>query len=267
MFTKKIKHTLSKLRNRILPTGFDGWLRIYPTLECNLRCPYCVHLHNQNESVVAAYRLVSWEQWADFINKAQRHLIITGGEPFLYPDLVRLINAIEPQLKVKVYTNFSLAVDEFVAKCRRPVTFFASYHPVSGAVESFLQRIEKVQAHGKFPGAIHMVGWERQLDFLKKVKEKFARRNWFVYIDEDQYHLSAAARMEFRKKVRCTRRIFLVAPDGNRYHCVSHMLRRVYSLGNVFRQELGPEKITLTCPDYGYCNPCDSLGETKIELL
>lgn len=264
MFIKHVSHHIKKLGKRLLPSHFDGWLRIYPTLECNLRCSYCVHSHNEQESKVHSYSNVSWEQWAGFINEAGRNVIITGGEPFLYQGLIELINAVRPEIKVKLYTNFSQPVEEFVSKCQRPVVFFASYHPGAGPVEKFLATVEKVRSYKQFRGTIHMVGWEKQLDALKKIRKEFQRKKWFVYIDQDQYSLSSSCSMSFRQNVRCTRRIYLIAPDGNRYHCVSRMLRRKCALGNVFQEGLGPAKVTIECPDYGFCNPCDSLGETYI---
>jgi hypothetical protein len=265
-FIPKVKHALAKIKEKIWSSGFDGWLRIYPTLRCNLKCAYCVHNHNLPESMADTYQLVSWQKWAEFINKTGKNVIFTGGEPFLYPDFVPLINAISPGIKVKIYSNFSADMQDYINNCRRQVIFFGTYHPVSGPVDKFIGTINALRAAGKFAGSIHMVGWAKQLDFVKQAKEKFERHQWYVYIDDDQYMQDASSCMKFRKKVRCMRRIYLVAPDGRRFLCISKMLRQKDDLGNVLETGLGNDQVTVECQDYGYCNPCDKLGETRITM-
>ena len=267
MLKNKIKHILAKVREKIWPSGFDGWLRIYPTLQCNLHCAYCVHSHNLPESMAGKYSLVPWQKWAEFINKTGKNVILTGGEPFLYPDLVKLVNAISSAIKVKIYSNFSADLQDYISNCKRPVVFFGTYHPVSGPVDKFIETINAIRAAGKFAGSIHMVGWDKQFDFVNKAKQEFARHNWYVYIDDDQYLQDESSCMKFRKKVSCTRRIYLIAPDGRRFLCVSKMLRQKDTLGNVLEAGLGADQATITCQDYGYCNPCDKMGETKITVF
>ncbi len=267
MLINKVKHQLGRLRTHLLPVRFDGWLRIYLTLRCNLECPYCVHSHNLAESQAGAYNLVPWQEWAEFINRTGRNVIFTGGEPFLYPDLVKLLNAIKPEIKIKLYTNFGLDMREFIKEARRPVTFFGTYHPSSGPVRNFINTIDQLKAAGKFKGSIHMVGWSRQLDFVKQVQSQFAAAGWYVYIDNDQYLSAESSSLTFRRPAQCLRRIYLIAPDGRRFICVSKMLRQKDDLGNVLSKGLGPDLVTVQCAEYGCCNPCDNLGETKIVAL
>ncbi|MDD5491394.1 MAG: radical SAM protein [bacterium] len=267
MFIRQIKHSLAKVREKIWPSGFDGWLRIYPTLRCNLNCAYCVHSHNLPESKADQYQSLSWQKWSEFINKTGKNVIFTGGEPFLYPDLVKLLNAISPQIKVKIYSNFSADMQDYIENCKRRVVFFGTYHPVSGPVDKFIGKINSIRAAGKFAGSIHMVGWTKQLDFVAKAKAEFNRHRWYVYIDDDQYLQDDSSSLKFRKKVHCTRRIYLIAPDGRKFLCVSKMLRQKDTLGNVLDAGLGEDRVTVECQDYGYCNPCDNLGETRIEIL
>ncbi len=264
-FFRKIKHVLAIIKEKIRPAGFDGWLRIYPTLRCNLNCAYCVHNHNLPESIADTYQLVPWQKWAEFINKTGRNVIFTGGEPFLYPDLVKLLNAISPGIKVKIYSNFSADMQDYIKNCQRQVIFFGTYHPVSGPVEKFIDTINAMRAAGKFAGNIHMVGWSKQLAFAKHAQQEFARHQWYVFIDDDQYRQDDSSCMKFKKKVHCTRRIYLLAPDGRRFLCVSKMLRQKDALGNVLETGLGADQVTIECQEYGYCNPCDNLGETKIK--
>ncbi len=267
MLIRKLKHRLAKIREKIWPTGFDGWLRIYPTLRCNLNCTYCVHSHNLPASSADKYQLLPWQKWAEFINQAGKNVIFTGGEPFLYPDFVKLLNAISAGIKVKIYSNFGADMQDYIKNCQRPVIFFGTYHPASGPVGKFIETINALRAAGKFQGSIHMVGWAKQLDYITKAQEEFTRHNWYVYIDDDQYLQDDSSGMKFKKKVRCTRRIYLLAPDGRRYLCISKLLRQKDALGNVLETGLGVDQVAMECQEYGYCNPCDKLGETKIVLV
>lgn len=267
MYIHKIKHGLAKIKEKIWPSGFDGWLRIYPTLRCNLNCTYCVHSHNLPESLADTYQLVPWTKWAEFINKTGKNVIFTGGEPFLYPDMVKLLNAISPAIKVKIYSNFSADMQDYIKNCQHQVTFFGTYHPASGPVEKFIKTITALRAAGKFAGSIHMVGWTKQLEFVTRAKAEFTRQQWYVYIDDDQYLQDDSSCMKFKKMVTCTRRIYLIAPDGRRFICVSKMLRQQDALGNVLETGLGADQVSMVCQDYGYCNPCDKLGETRINLI
>ncbi len=267
MYIHKIKHGLAKIKEKVWPAGFDGWLRIYLTLRCNLDCPYCVHHHNLAGSRADQYELLPWQKWAEFINNTGKDVIFTGGEPFLYPDFVKLLNAISPGIKVKVYSNLSAEMDDYIKNCHRPVIFFGTYHPSSGPVDKFISKINALRAAGKFTGSIHMVGWGQQLDFVIKAKKEFARQEWYVYIDDDQYLTDDSSCMKYRKNVRCTRRIYLLAPDGRRFICVSKMLGQKDDLGNILTTGLGPDKVSVECQDYGFCNPCDQLGETRIKIM
>ncbi|MDD5259381.1 MAG: radical SAM protein [bacterium] len=264
-FFPKIKHYLAKIKENIWPGRFDGWIRIYPTLQCNLDCAYCIHSHNLADSKADEFQVVPWQRWAEFINQSGKNVIFTGGEPFLYPDFVKLLNAISADIKVKIYSNLSADMQDYIKNCRRPVIFFGTYHPAGGPVEKFIDTINALRAAGKFKGSIHMIGWTNQLEYITKAKEKFAQQRWYVYIDKDQYLQDDSSSMKFKKKARCTRRIYLLAPDGRRYLCISKMLRQKDALGNVLETGLGTEQVTMECQEYGYCNPCDRLGSTRIK--
>jgi organic radical activating enzyme len=264
---KGVKHLIRRFMDKVIPARYDGWLRIYLTLECNLKCPYCVNLHNAADSKASEYKLMNWERWAEAINKAGRNVIFTGGEPFLYADLIKLINAVNPEIKIKIYTNLCAPVDEFVKALKRPVTLFASYHPSGVRVEKFIQNLNLLKGSDKAAVTIHMVGWRKQKELLMKVKKEFSKSGYYVYIDDDQYLISDAASMLFRKKASCTKKIALIAPDGNRFHCVSKMLRMKESGKSILDGIPSGDEFTTLCDEYGYCSPCDNLGETKIQIL
>ena len=85
------------------PLGSRLWL--YSNFHCNLSCRYCC----AGSSPQAAARLLPVELAAaaarEFAGLGGRELLITGGEPFLHPDLDRLVGVCAEQVPVTVLTN------------------------------------------------------------------------------------------------------------------------------------------------------------------
>jgi radical SAM protein with 4Fe4S-binding SPASM domain len=83
------------------------------SLRCNFRCPYCYVPHNsypENE--------LSKEEICDVILQAKdmgaRKIIILGGEPTLYPNLLEMIEFIKKQkLEVEIFTNGTKITEDF----------------------------------------------------------------------------------------------------------------------------------------------------------
>lgn len=70
---------------------FPTRVNVMLTGECNLRCPYC---WGPNHSIKDGLNL---DQWfiivASLHNKGMTNLVISGGEPFMWPDLTMLMLA------------------------------------------------------------------------------------------------------------------------------------------------------------------------------
>jgi glycosyltransferase involved in cell wall biosynthesis len=244
---------------------FDGMLRIYPTLRCNLRCPYCVNDHvpgGKKESP----RIPGLE-WAAAINRHGRHVVITGGEPFLLPDLVDMINAIDPSLIVRVYTNLSLDVREMLDALRREVRFYVSWHPRPHAdYDQFLANLDRIQKHPLLWADVHAVRAKETEDLLPSDLQHFSSVCLHIDVDDDQRSFIGSIGNKGSQAL-CRRRILLVGPDGQRYQCVSNLMRRKNPMENVLHEALRDEIHVTTCQDFGLCAPCDGLGETSIVTL
>jgi MoaA/NifB/PqqE/SkfB family radical SAM enzyme len=65
------------------------FLHLEPTVECNLRCPFCI-----NDRVQRRQKRMSWQQYQTTIDKFRflSRVVLTGaGEPLLHPDIVAMI--------------------------------------------------------------------------------------------------------------------------------------------------------------------------------
>lgn len=244
---------------------FDGKVRIYLTLECNLSCHYCV---NRFLGKIKKYKLVSGTDWIKAINRERRDVAFTGGEPTLHPDFIEIINGIDPKLHVKVYTNFKWNNDflkRYIKEIKRQVEFYGSYHPPSGRPEQFIKIVNELKKHNKFNGSIHAIRYRNQEKFLREVSKIFKKKSIDIEIDKDQYEVYDYCAKKFDKKVLCSKKVILIAPDGYRYQCVSKIVRGLYPLENFIKGHISSEKIESIC--FGYCAPCDGLGEVSFKEL
>ena len=245
------------------PALFDGCLRIYPTLRCNLSCPYCVN--EQMGQVRKDHDLPPPERWAEAVNREGRHVVFTGGEPFLYPGFPELVNGVGRALKVRVYTNLSLDLENLLARIARPVHFYVSWHPLCRNRERFLDNLRVLAASKHFTFGAHAIEAEETKDLLADDLAWFRDQGMDIAVDPDQRDFMGSDPAN-AALVECCRRIYLIGPEGARFQCVSHLVRDMAAMENIFDGPLGPAEQTIRCADFGRCAPCDGLGETSMRL-
>ena len=262
---RKIKRIYNKYKMKF--HKFNGRMRIYLTFECTLKCKYCVNDFCPDLDKKLTYELLPAESWIKIINRTKRNVIFTGGEPFLHPEFIEIINGIDQSIAIKIYTNFTCDIEQFIREVNRPVSFYGSYHPCSGYPKKFLACINKLREAGKFSGTVHAVLWDKQADFLKEMVALFKSHGWDLLLDEEQTDLFESASQKFRKKASCKQNLILIAPDGTRYQCASKMIRRIDPRENLLNEPLKGTWVSCLCSDYGYCAPCDGTGEKKQKVL
>ena len=95
---------------------FPPFLFISVTNKCNLRCQGCW------VDVAHPQSNIEFEELDRLIKNAKEHgnrfFGILGGEPFLYPDLFRILEA-HPDCYFQIFTNGQFITDEIAAKLRR----------------------------------------------------------------------------------------------------------------------------------------------------
>ncbi len=242
---------------------FDGKVRAYPTLRCNLSCEYCVNNHIDGGRHLADYSLLDPEEWIEIFNWLNRDVILTGGEPLLYPDLGKVILGVNPKLEVTVYSNLMVPLRGDLSWLQRKrLSVYASYH-ISGNRDSlFAENVRLLKKSGT-PFSVHAINLEGRDRLQAAFAEKLGAGAPHIDIDEDQRNIFPGSSKAFRKMVRCDRAVILIAPDGGRYQCVSRMVRRVAPFENLAKDPLSGIRHVVDCPDFGFCAPCDYLGETK----
>lgn len=92
--------------------GFPNWLEVMLIDKCNGACSWCIERDGWHPDIHV--------DWFDIAEAAMKHgalnIILLGGEPTLYPDLVSLINILAIHgRRVWITTNGSLLTRQYVA--------------------------------------------------------------------------------------------------------------------------------------------------------
>lgn len=110
------------------------------TYRCNWACDFCLFRFNDEpETSIADY--VRRVEYAIIHSDRKVYIKITGGEPFIYPDLLKAILEIANKHKDKVYkigigSNGSIALPEFFNQSEIRTHIFLSRHDLSTQLPS-----------------------------------------------------------------------------------------------------------------------------------
>jgi hypothetical protein len=243
--------------------------RVYPTLKCNLRCPFCSDGLDYDKSHMG-YEPLTAEQWIEILDALPGHdVIFTGGEPTLYQPLPDVINAIH-QTEVFVYTNLAYDVEKFLDRLMKPIRIFGSFHPSNRGVtaERIIGNIGKVKAHPMCRSFenVHTIQHPSNGDVMEH-KRVFEAAGLELEIYQDQFlsnsNSPAACDGREQRTVHCAYDRILIGPDGKRWICVSKMTRNIPDGLVPIDQATVPE---LICSEFGRCSPCDEAAKiTPVE--
>ncbi len=106
-------------------------IRIYAvvTYRCNLDCSYC---GNKVLGVRPRMEEIGWGKWARLIDSFParvREVVISGGEPFLYQDIGKLINHLTDRGKfVTIFSNLEMLTKKLGIRPSYRIRIGASLH-------------------------------------------------------------------------------------------------------------------------------------------
>ena len=134
-------------------------LRLEVTEKCNLKCVHCYLGHRNQENTYDHIQL-EFDKLIKVVKEAKElgayKVVITGGEPFLYPDFIKLCRKIkELNFMLVIYTNGTLIDDQnakalseigvnmvLVSNYGTETTYFENTTKVSGSHQSFKNGIK-----------------------------------------------------------------------------------------------------------------------------
>lgn len=139
---------------------------------CNYRCPYCIFEGKWEEyGPRTAYHTVDewmtyWQRIFDRYGRAS--ILITGGEPFIYPDFVPLLNRLQAlHYPINISSNGSSDFTAFAAACDpQRVSVSLSFHPEHEKLAAVLEKSAFLKRHGFASNLINLCCWPPYVERL-----------------------------------------------------------------------------------------------------
>ncbi len=300
--TCKIENVMIRGLPSITPKKHHNYVAFFLTLACNLKCPYCINLHDNNPRGAQAQRqfmnVNDWIIAADrLMLRTDLPLTLQGGEPTLFSGFYRFINEVKTDIKMDLMTNLMFDVDEFIASA--PVWRFTreapyaairvSYHPGQNDIDDLISKTRTLQDAGFRIGLYgiehpdpeiraHIVEVQERclklgLDF--RLKEFLGEHDGRMY-GTFKYDESVAS--QTLKQCRCRTTEIIVDPAGYVYKCHADLYNARNPIAHILDTEFNEDSIDefRDCPNYGTCNPCDVkvktnrfqvFGHTSVEIM
>lgn len=233
------------------------------TNQCNFDCVYCYPQIKAQTKLPPLYQVESIEKIVDTFSKTGKivHTIISGGEPFLYPNFIELSLELTKNHFMSIYTNFSTSsVYDFLNKVNpnKVANIFPALHveqrTKTNAISTINDYVEKVlyaqkkgfNVHGIY--VLHpslMDRFENDLAIIKKAGVNSINIKVFKgiyndisypegYSDEEKNKIYASIgeyphtksylsneRFFIGKKCNAGVKFFRIAPDGTITRCAS----------------------------------------------
>lgn len=238
---------------------------IFLTYSCTADCFYCV----QNYSFKTGRKdsplkgKLSPENWLLLNNAPNRptNIVITGGEPFLYNGLEKLVAGLSGFKEVWIVTNLTLDISDVIENLKKVkhhrIIFHCSYHVAAIDFETFLARVILIKKAG-FLGSVRIVDVEyaKTKQYIKKFATHGIKiQSLFRVGMKDQEVLVTsnpeASNLYRKPPVLCRTKLALFAPNGDVYNCHTKLYWNDYasSFGNIITGFNIPDDYCV-CHDY-----------------
>ncbi len=278
------------------------YISAFLTMRCNLGCSYCLNnIEQSNEFSRTRFKELSGKQWVEALNRLvsrdELPVTLSGGEPFLHPDFIYIINNLKSDLKIDILTNLynDNLVEKFLsqvnpARLKRDAPYASirvSYHPEQMDADKLIKNVKKLQDAGfsigiwavQYPSseqlqAITQMQFrcrEAGIDFrLKDFTGTYLNQ---LYGDYSKYPGSTLS--EQLKNCLCKTSELLIGSDGNVYRCHRDLFAEENPIGNLLDDNFEIKDEFRECSLYGNCHPCDvkvktnykqQLGHTSVEI-
>lgn len=148
---------------------------------CNFRCSYCffdghwTEYGKRNAYLTPDQWMTHWGRFHERFGRA--YLTINGGEPFLYPRFVPLLERLTSlHWPINVTTNGSLHLEDFLARVDHDkVSISLSFHPQYDTLEESLAKLARLRDGGAQLGCFNFVAWPPLLAELPGILERAAK--------------------------------------------------------------------------------------------
>ncbi len=162
-------------------------MQIYPTMNCNLGCPYCLHGHYHDGKQFEGF--LDLPLFRDIMLKAKptHFTLLGGGEPLIAKNLISFLQEFgEKGHRFTFITNLSVPqkrIREVFTSCPREYFGYASvtHHFLSGIdVEKIIENCSLLSNLG-IPLVVNYVLVPEELDRIKVLSEKVKEKGFSVF--------------------------------------------------------------------------------------
>ncbi|NLB35012.1 MAG: hypothetical protein GX817_04235, partial [Elusimicrobia bacterium] len=112
-----------------------------------------------------------WKRVYDMYGES--HIMMTGGEPSLYPNFIEMVDELSKFHTVKVTSQLSGDFYTFAKKINpERVVLDMNFHPFEAKLEPFIRKVLTLKKAG-FSGGVCYLAYPPQMDKMKYYEEKF----------------------------------------------------------------------------------------------
>ena len=283
----------------VRPKQYHNYVAFFLTLACNLRCPYCINLHDGGARYAKAKRkhmdVDAWIQAANrLVLRDDLPLSLQGGEPTLCKDFYRFVNEVKEDIKMDLLTNMMFDVAKFIKnvptwRFNRPAPYAAirvSYHPEQNDIDDLINKTFVLQDAG-FRIGIYGIEYPSIRDHILKTKERCLKLGIDFRIKEflgqwqgrlyGSFKYEGSVQGDEMKRCECRTTEIIVDPAGHVYKCHSDLYNGRNPFAHILDDDFNEDGIERfrSCDFYGDCNPCDVkvktnrlqvFGHTSVEI-
>ena len=254
------------------------------TWKCNNRCPYCWEVQRQARGEFHPEAFKDARVWADAWNRLKPGVLdITGGEPWLQPGFIDLLQDLDDGIRVAITTNASKDLTEFVQKIspEKVVSMTLSLHPTERMHTDLLLGKALLLKNRGFSITVNFVTWPEQMWLIPTFKELFEGHGLRFHVDpyaptpHYPYTFSETEKDFLRPFIGSDRENWLgnaerypvlcsggyghvnVQPNGDAYRCINDKILEKGRIGNVLDPGFRLYEKWTRCDDYHRCPGCD----------
>lgn len=287
--------------NPIKPLPHHNYVAFFLTLNCNLKCSYCINLHEEKSRKGMVNRSsMSGGDWVKAANRLDLRddlpLTFQGGEPTLHKDFYQITNEVKSEIKMDLLTNMMFNVDDFVKNV--PVERFTreapyasirvSYHPGQNNIEELIKKTKIMEDNGFKVGLYSVLVPDGDMrKHIEEIKNKCVKLgidfrtkeflgNWKGKLYGTFKYKDSIEGQSF-KNCKCKTSEIIVDPEGNVYKCHADLYHKRNPIAHILDNHFNENTIEIfrDCAYYGNCNPCDVkvktnrfqiFGHTSVEI-